>query len=165
MAAETRQTISIHTDGACSGNPGPGGYAAILKCGPHRREVSGGCRRTTNNRMELMACIEGLKRIRRPSKVTIFSDSQYIVNAMNKGWARKWRANGWRRSAREKALNPDLWQQLLDLCDRHQVEFVWVRGHDGVEENELCDRLAVEASRRPDLPEDPGYRAEEEPRK
>ena len=122
--------IIIHTDGACSGNPGPGGWAAVLTSGKHRREISGGFRRTTNNRMELMAVIEALKRIKRPSKVTVYSDSQYVVNAMSKGWAERWRANGWKRTSKEKALNPDLWAELLDQAARHETEFRWVRGHD-----------------------------------
>ena len=149
--------IIIHTDGACSGNPGPGGWAAVLTSGKHRREISGGFRRTTNNRMELMAVIEALKRIKRPSKVTVYSDSQYVVNAMSKGWAERWRANGWKRTPKEKALNPDLWAELLDQAARHDIEFRWVRGHDGDEENELCDRLSVQASKVEDLPEDEGY--------
>jgi len=149
--------IIIHTDGACSGNPGPGGWAAVLTSGKHRREISGGFRRTTNNRMELMAVIEALKRIKRPSKVTVYSDSQYVVNAMSKGWAERWRANGWKRTPKEKALNPDLWAELLDQAARHETEFRWVRGHDGDEENELCDRLSVQASKGEDLLEDEGY--------
>lgn len=150
-------SITIYTDGACSGNPGPGGWAAVLTSGKHRREISGGFRRTTNNRMELMAVIEALKLIKRPSKVTVYSDSQYVVNAMSKGWAERWRANGWKRTPREKALNPDLWAELLDQAARHEIEFRWVRGHDGDEENELCDRLSVQASEGEDLPEDEGY--------
>ena len=149
--------IIIHTDGACSGNPGPGGWAAVLMSGKHRREISGGFRRTTNNRMELMAVIEALKRIKRPSKVTVYSDSQYVVNAMSKGWAERWRANGWKRTSKDKALNPDLWAELLDQAARHETEFRWVRGHDGHEENELCDLLSVQASKGDDLPEDEGY--------
>ena len=149
--------IIIHTDGACSGNPGPGGWAAVLTSGKHRREISGGFRRTTNNRMELMAVIEALKRIKRPSKVTVYSDSQYVVNAMSKGWAERWRANGWKRTPKEKALNPDLWAELLDQAARHETEFRWVRGHDGDEENELGDRRSVQASKGEDLPEDEGY--------
>ena len=157
-SSSARAPITIYTDGACSGNPGPGGYAAVLKCGAHRKEVSGGYRCTTNNRMELMACIEALKRLRNPSDVILYSDSRYVVDAMTKGWARRWREKGWRKSGNERALNPDLWEELLKLCERHRVEFRWLRGHDGDEENELCDLLAVEASRRPGLPEDPGYR-------
>ena len=150
--------IAIHTDGACLGNPGPGGYGVVLSYGDARRELSGGYRLTTNNRMELMAVIKALEALHRPCRVLLHSDSRYVVDAIEKGWAKKWQANGWRRNKREPALNPDLWQTLLELCARHQVQFRWVRGHAGNAENERCDRLAVAAARQPDLPEDTGYR-------
>lgn len=150
--------IEIHTDGACLGNPGPGGYGIVLRYGDTRKELSGGYRLTTNNRMELMAAIRALQALNRPSPVILHSDSRYLVDAMEKGWAAKWQANGWRRNRREKALNPDLWATLLELCATHQVQFRWVRGHAGNAENERCDRLAVQAARQPNLPPDPGYR-------
>jgi ribonuclease HI len=151
--------VPIYTDGACLGNPGPGGYGAVLLYGPHRREISGGFRLTTNNRMEIMAVIAALEALKEPCRVTLHSDSQYVVNAMTQGWARRWRANGWKRNQREEAVNPDLWERLLDLCDQHQVEFQWLRGHSGIDENERCDQLAVDAARQPDLPEDTGYKS------
>lgn len=150
--------VEIHTDGSCLGNPGPGGYGVVLRYGEARRELSGGYRLTTNNRMELMAVIKALEALNRPCQVILHSDSRYVVDAIEKGWAKKWQANGWRRNKRELALNPDLWQTLLELCARHQVQFRWVRGHAGDAENERCDRLAVAAARQPDLLEDVGYR-------
>ncbi len=150
--------VEIHTDGACLGNPGPGGYGVVLRYGESRRELSGGYRLTTNNRMELMAVIKALEALNRPCPVILHSDSRYVVDAIEKGWAKKWQANGWRRNKRELALNPDLWQTLLELCARHQVQFRWVRGHAGNAENERCDRLAVQAAKQPNLPEDVGYR-------
>ena len=150
--------VEIHTDGACLGNPGPGGYGVVLRYGESRRELSGGYRRTTNNRMELIAAIKALQALNRPSQVLLHSDSRYVVDAIAKGWAKKWQANGWRRNKRELALNPDLWQTLLDLCAQHQVQFRWVRGHAGNAENERCDHLAVQAAKQTNLPEDVGYR-------
>lgn len=149
--------VTIYTDGACSGNPGPGGFAAILVAGPHRKEIVKGFRRTTNNRMELLAVIEGLKSLKSRSKVTIWSDSKYVVDAVEKGWARSWRRNGWRKGDKKPALNPDLWEQLLNLLDQHQVRFEWVRGHDGHDENERADQLAVAAYRAETLEVDRGY--------
>ena len=138
--------VEVYTDGACSGNPGPGGYAAVLTFKRHRREIARGFRRTTNNRMELMAVIAGLKALKQSCRVAVYSDSEYVVNAMGKGWARKWRANGWRRSQRERVLNVDLWEELLSLSADHDVRFHWVKGHAGNVENERCDKLAVEAA-------------------
>lgn len=138
--------VEIFTDGACSGNPGPGGFGVILRFGTAEKELSGGEASTTNNRMELMAAITGLRALKEPCTVTLYSDSQYVVNGITKNWAKKWRANGWRRSNKEPALNPELWDELLNLCDRHQVTFQWVRGHNGHSENERCDRLAVAAA-------------------
>lgn len=149
--------VTIYTDGSCLGNPGPGGYAAILIYGEHRREISGGFLQTTNNRMELTAAIVGLQTLRQPCTVVLHSDSEYLVNAMSKGWAKRWRSNGWKRNCKERALNPDLWDRLLDLCGDHRVKFKWVRGHAGHPENERCDELAAQAAKRSDLPLDEGY--------
>ena len=123
--------VVIYTDGACIGNPGPGGYGVVLLYGSHRKELSGGFRLTTNNRMEIMAAIVGLSALKTACSVTLYTDSQYLADTITKGWATRWRANGWRRNKKEKALNPDLWTELLDLCVVHDVEFVWVRGHAG----------------------------------
>jgi ribonuclease HI len=154
---EELKDIVIYTDGACSGNPGPGGYGVVLLAGKHRKELSGGFRLTTNNRMELMGVIEGLKALKKKSRVTLYSDSQYVVEALRKGWANQWRDRGWRRSNKEVALNSDLWEMLLDLVSQHEVEFIWVQSHAGNTENERCDELAVAASRNKDLPPDVGY--------
>ncbi|MGH9846992.1 MAG: ribonuclease HI [Blastocatellia bacterium] len=142
----------IYTDGACTGNPGPGGYGAVLMHGGHRKELSGGFRLTTNNRMEISACIVALQSLNGRCHVTLHSDSKYVVNTMSKGWARRWRLAGWKRKEGygenevwKDALNADLWEQMLDICDQHKVTFVWVRGHAGNEENERCDQLAREA--------------------
>ena len=149
--------ITIYTDGACSGNPGPGGYGAVLRYGGRSKELSGGFRRTTNNRMELLGVIAGLDALKDPCRVTIFSDSRYIVDAVNKGWARRWKANGWRRNKRDKAVNPDLWDRLLALLDTHETEFRWVKGHAGNAGNERADALAVAASNSESLAVDEGY--------
>ena len=140
--------VEIFTDGACSGNPGPGGWGTILRYNGVEKELSGGEANTTNNRMELSAVINGLKALKEPCEVTLYSDSQYVCNALKLGWAKKWRSQGWMRNKKDPALNPELWSELLDLCDRHQVEIVWVKGHAGHPENEHCDRLAVEAAKR-----------------
>ena len=152
--------IAIYTDGACSGNPGPGGYGTVLLYGERRKELSGGFRKTTNNRMELLAVIEGLRALNRPCAVTVFSDSKYIVDAVNKGWARRWQANGWRRNKNARALNPDLWGQLLTLLDAHTVSLRWVRGHSGNPGNERADALAVAASQGNNLAIDEVYEAQ-----
>ena len=151
--------VAIYTDGACIGNPGPGGYGVVLMYGEHRREESQGFRHTTNNRMELMAAIAGVALAREKCRITLHSDSQYVVNAMSKGWARRWRSAGWRRNKRDKALNPDLWGRLLRLCENHDVEFRWVKGHAGNPENERCDELATQAAQQPEseLAVDEGY--------
>lgn len=151
--------IRIFTDGACSGNPGPGGYGIVLLAGEHRKELAQGFRRTTNNRMELLAVIEGLKALRGPRRVEVWSDSKYVVEAIEKGWAKKWRSNGWRKADKKPALNADLWQELLALLDQHQVRFRWLRGHDGHSENERADQLAVSALRAPGLAIDRVYEA------
>lgn len=151
------KSVIIYTDGACLGNPGPGGYGVVLIYGRHRKELSGGFRLTTNNRMELSAAIAGLKVLKSPCIVTLHTDSQYLVNAMTRGWALKWRGQGWMRTKKDRAQNPDLWEQMLTLCSRHDVTFKWVRGHAGDAENERCDTLAASAARRDDLPPDEGY--------
>ena len=140
--------VEIFTDGACSGNPGPGGWGTILRYNGVEKELSGGEANTTNNRMELTAVISGLKALKEPCEVTLYSDSQYVCNALKLGWAKKWQSQGWMRNKKEPALNPELWEELLRLCDIHQVEVVWVKGHAGHPENERCDRLAVEQSKR-----------------
>lgn len=148
--------IKIFTDGACSGNPGPGGYGVIMKYEEHVKELSGGYAATTNNRMELMGAIVALEALKEPCDVTVTTDSQYVVNGIEKGWAKKWKAMGWMRNKREPALNPDLWERLLQAMERHKVKFVWIRGHDGHTENERCDKLAVDASVKQRLPKDVG---------
>lgn len=150
--------VEIYTDGACSGNPGPGGYGAILKYGPTVKEISCGYKKTTNNRMELRALIAALQLLKEECDVHIFSDSKYIVDAVNNGWAKKWRSNGWRRNKKEVALNPDLWGTLLDLLDKHKINIEWVKGHSGHYENERCDELAVAAYNSNDLIVDEGFR-------
>lgn len=149
--------VTIYTDGACQGNPGPGGYGVVLLHGDKRKELSGGYRKTTNNRMEITAAIRGLEELRYPCKVTIYTDSQYLANSIMLGWAKRWRANGWKRNRNEMAVNPDLWSRLLDLCDKHEVSFEWVKGHAGDPENERCDELSVAAAKQKDLPPDIGY--------
>ena len=135
--------LTIYTDGACSGNPGPGGWGAILVYQGIEKELSGGAPQTTNNRMELSGVIAALQALKEPCRVDLFTDSQYIVNAINQGWALRWRKNGWMRNKTDKALNPDLWQTLLDLLDVHEVTFHWVKGHADNEYNNRCDALAV----------------------
>lgn len=148
------KNVTIFTDGACSGNPGPGGYGVVLRFNDTEKELSGGFRNTTNNRMEIMGAIKGLEALKEPCEVTIITDSQYLVNAVELGWARKWKSMGWMRNKKDKALNPDLWERLLELISKHRVKFQWIRGHNGHPENERCDVLAVRAASEPDLPED-----------
>ncbi len=142
------KTVEIFTDGACSGNPGPGGWGAILRFGKITKELSGGEAQTTNNRMELSAVIAALSALKEPCNVILTSDSKYIIDAVTLGWAKKWQANGWMRNKKDKALNPDLWEELLRLLSIHSVEFVWVKGHAGHPENERCDALAVMESKK-----------------
>jgi ribonuclease HI len=149
--------ITVYTDGGCINNPGPGGYGVVLVYNSHRKELSGGFQRTTNNRMEIFAAIAGLETLKEPCRVTIVSDSQYLVYAVQKGWARKWKANRWMRNNKEKAINPDLWERLLKLCEIHDARFEWIRGHAGHPENERCDELAKAAARKSDLAIDSGY--------
>lgn len=146
--------VTIYSDGACSGNPGPGGYGTILSFNGITKELSGGYRNTTNNRMELLGAIVGLEALKEKCDVTMVTDSQYVVNGIEKGWARRWKANGWMRNRKEPAINPDLWERLLTAIEKHSVRFTWVRGHNGHPENERCDALAVAAAATPDLPKD-----------
>lgn len=143
--------VEIYTDGACSGNPGPGGYGTILKYGKHTKELSAGYTHTTNNRMELMAIIKGLEALKESCEVTVYSDSRYIVDAINKGWLQSWIKRNWVRGKNEPVKNVDLWKQLANLIKKHKVEFVWVKGHNGLTENERCDQLAVQAAANPTL--------------
>ncbi len=137
------KTVTIYTDGACSGNPGPGGWGAILIYGRHKRELSGGEAQTTNNRMELTAVISALELLKEPCAVELYSDSKYVIDALEKGWAVSWQAHGWRKGDKKPALNPDLWERLLELCRTHQVSTHWVKGHAENEFNNRCDELAV----------------------
>ncbi|MCD8189729.1 MAG: ribonuclease HI [Clostridiales bacterium] len=137
------KTVTLYTDGACSGNPGAGGWAAILLFGAHKKELSGGERATTNNRMELTAVIKGLEALKEPCIVELYSDSKYVIDALEKGWAVGWRRRGWVKGNKEPALNPDLWARLLDLCEVHKVNLHWVKGHASNEYNNRCDQLAV----------------------
>ncbi len=149
--------ITIYTDGAARGNPGPGGYGVVLMSGKHRKELSDGFRLTTNNRMELLAVISGLEALKKGgSKVTVYTDSRYVADAVDKGWV-----FDWEKKAFKKKKNPDLWKRFLKIYRRHQVKFVWVKGHANIPENERCDRLAVEASRGPYLKDDTGYKENE----
>ena len=149
--------VTIYTDGACLGNPGPGGYGVILLYQGNRRELSGGYRQTTNNRMEITAAIVGLEALKEKCSVTLYSDSEYLVKAMSKGWIQRWQANGWKRNRREQVLNPDLWKRLLQLSEHQDVQFSWVKGHADSLENIRCDELAMQAAKQPDLPVDEGY--------
>ena len=149
--------VKLYTDGGCINNPGPGGYGVVLLYNSHRKELSAGYRLTTNNRMEILAAIKGLESLKEACHVTLYSDSQYLVNAIEQGWAQRWQANGWKRNKKEKALNPDLWERLLELCETHKVKFEWVRGHAGHSENERCDELATTAARGSNLIVDEGY--------
>jgi ribonuclease HI len=151
-----RKHVTIYSDGACLGNPGPGGYGTVLLSGAHRKELAAGYRHTTNNRMELLGAIVGLEALRQPCTVTLCSDSQYLVNAMTKGWLANWQQKGWRTKGREPVKNKDLWLRLLDAVGEHVVTWRWVRGHTGDVENERCDELAVAAANGDELLEDAG---------
>ena len=161
-ASGSRPVIRLYTDGASSGNPGPGGYGVILSCGPLRKEMSGGFACTTNNRMELLAVITGLEAVKWDNaEVEVFSDSSYVVKAVTEGWLQNWQRKGWK-----KVKNVDLWMRFLEVYSRHRVTFHWIKGHAGHPENERCDALAVDAgagaaARGESLPEDTGYRSEE----
>ncbi|MCL2528485.1 MAG: ribonuclease HI [Defluviitaleaceae bacterium] len=134
--------VTIYTDGACSGNPGPGGYGVVLIHNAHRKELSGGEKQTTNNRMETLAAIVALEALKEPCEAEIYSDSKYLVDAIQKGWAIRWKQNNWMRNKKDPALNTDLWERLLSLLNTHKVTFHWVKGHAGNPENERCDALA-----------------------
>ena len=140
--------VDIFTDGACSGNPGPGGWGAILRFNGVEKELSGGEKETTNNRMEMTAVITALSALKESCEVTLYSDSKYIIDSVTKGWAVGWKARGWKKADKSPALNADLWEKLLDLLDKHRVTFEWVKGHAGHPENERCDTLAVTESRK-----------------
>jgi ribonuclease HI len=141
--AAARSKVVIHTDGACSGNPGPGGWGAILESGPHRKELKGGEALTTNNRMELTAAIKALEALKAPSDIELYTDSNYLRDGITK-WIRKWKTNGWRTADKKPVRNAELWQQLETACERHDVRWHWVRGHAGHDENERADELARE---------------------
>ena len=143
-----KKQVELFTDGACSGNPGPGGWGAILRFGAHKKELSGGESDTTNNRMELTAVIEGLLALKEPCKVILTTDSRYVADGLSKGWASNWKKNGWRKADKKPALNPDLWDELLRLADIHEITINWIKGHAGHSENERCDTLAVAQSQK-----------------
>ena len=140
--------VEIFTDGACSGNPGPGGWGAILRYKGTDKEISGGEKQTTNNRMELTAVIEALKLLKEPCEVTLWTDSKYVADGLGKGWAAGWKKNGWRKADKKPALNPDLWDELLNLNDKHTIKIQWIKGHASHPENEKCDRMAVAQSQK-----------------
>lgn len=151
--------ILVYSDGGARNNPGPGGYGVLIVDGSQRREISGGFSHTTNNRMELMGCIVALRYLADDNRpICLYTDSSYVVNGISKGWAKNWRRKGWIKSDGKPALNPDLWDELLQLTERRAITFNWVKGHAGHPENERCDELAVAASYKQDLPEDSGYR-------
>lgn len=138
------KSVTLYTDGACSGNPGPGGWAAILIYQGHKKELAGGEAETTNNRMELIGVIEGLRALKEPCSVDLWSDSRYVIDALEKGWAERWRQNGWMRSKKEGAKNPELWEELLQLTEKHELHYHWVKGHADNPWNNRCDMLAVQ---------------------
>ncbi len=140
--------VYLYTDGACSGNPGSGGWCALLRYGENEKIISGGNADTTNNRMELTAVIEGLRALKKPCSVTVVSDSKYVCDAINNGWVYSWKKKGWKKSDGKAALNSELWNDLLDLLFVHEVKFQWIKGHDGHPENEICDKTAVEESKK-----------------
>jgi len=140
--------VTLYTDGACSGNPGPGGWGAILEFKGAEKELSGGEKETTNNRMELTAVIAGLKALKESCIVELYSDSKYVIDGLSKGWAVSWRKNGWRKADKKPALNPDLWEELLNLTEKHELHYHWVKGHADNPKNNRCDELAVAESRK-----------------
>lgn len=149
--------VSIYTDGACSGNPGKGGFGVILNYMGKKKEISKGYKCTTNNRMEIMAALAGLNALTEPCKVILYSDSKYLVDSVNKGWIASWQKNGWKNSKKEKVKNRELFEELIELMNVHEVEYRWVKGHDGHSENERCDYLATSAAKADNLEEDTGY--------
>ncbi len=142
------KTVTLYTDGACSGNPGPGGWGAILSYNGVEKELSGGDANTTNNRMELLAVISGLEALKEPCRVELYSDSKYVIDGLSKGWAASWRKNGWRKADKKPALNPDLWEKLLNLVEKHELSYHWVKGHADNPYNNRCDQLAVTESQK-----------------
>ena len=151
------KALDIYTDGACSGNPGPGGYGVVMLYKGLRKELSEGYRKTTNNRMEALAVIKGLEALKEPCQVTLYSDSKYVVDAVTKRWVHKWKANNWVKADKKKALNIDLWERMLELLGKHKVVFVWVKGHADNVENERCDFLARQAIASGNLLDDEGF--------
>ncbi len=149
--------IILHTDGACLGNPGPGGWAAVLRYKEHLLELSDGYNPTTNNRMEVLAAVEGLRALNEPCRVQLYTDSRYLRDAVEKNWLKGWQRNGWLTAAKKPVKNQDLWQQLLPLLEKHQVTLHWIQGHAGTPDNERCDVLAKNAAQGKALPKDPGY--------
>ena len=157
MLKDNDTTVYAFSDGSAIGNPGPGGYGAVLKYGENVKEFSKGYVRTTNNRMELLGAITALDALKGRQRVVLTTDSQYVINGIEKGWAARWQANGWMRNKKERALNPDMWERLLTVCNRHDVSFEWIRGHTGHTENERCDELANDAARGGDRIVDEGF--------
>lgn len=151
------KSVNVYTDGACRGNPGNGGYGVVLEYNGHEKELSAGYRRTTNNRMELLAAITGLEQLKEPCAVTLYSDSKYLIDAISKGWVESWRKKGWKKADGKMALNVDLWKRLILLLEKHSVELVWVKGHNGHQYNERCDLLATTAADGDNLAEDEEY--------
>ena len=149
--------VTIYTDGACSGNPGKGGFGVVLNYMGKKKEISKGYRCTTNNRLEIMAALAGLSALKEPCKVVLYSDSKYLVDSVNKGWIASWQKNGWKNSKKDKVKNRELFEELIELMNVHEVEYRWVKGHDGHSENERCDYLATSAAKADNLEEDTGY--------
>ena len=157
MLKDIDTTVYAFSDGSAIGNPGPGGYGVVLRYGESVKEFSQGYVRTTNNRMELLGAITALDALKSRQRVVLTTDSQYVINGIEKGWAARWQANGWMRNKKERALNPDMWERLLKACNRHDVRFEWIRGHTGHPENERCDELANSAARGGDQILDEGF--------
>ena len=154
---QRKRTVQLYTDGACSGNPGAGGYGVVLLHGNNRKELSAGYKKTTNNRMEALTVIKGLEALKKPCRVDLYSDSKYVVDAIEKGWVHRWKKNGWMRTKTDKASNVDLWERMLALLEKHEVSFIWVKGHANNPGNERCDELARMAIQAGDLMDDEGY--------
>ena len=151
-----KKHVDIYTDGACKGNPGPGGYGIVLVYREIEKKISRGFRNTTNNRMELLAAITALEALNESCDISLYSDSKYLIDGMTKGWAKKWKANNWVKSDKKKALNTDLWEKMLTLDSKHTIEYIWVKGHNGHKYNEICDTLAVEAAETPTFDDNMG---------